>query len=125
MNKIVLSYVGANGHTVVEVDGNVVARDYVLTNSVALLNFIVKEIKATGECKESWNPENLFKLVLGSKFDALNSQAVINTYLFVLEQDITEDYVQRMLQDLISFCMCKFETNFEIIWRLDNAELYS
>lgn len=125
MNRIVLSYVGTNGHTVVEVDGNVVARDYVLTNSVALLNFIVKEIKATGECKESWNPENLFKVVLGSKFDALNSQAVINTYLLVLEQGITEDYVQRMLQDLISFCMCKFETNFEIIWRLDNAEIYS
>jgi len=125
MNKIVLSYVGTNGHTVVEVDGNVAARDYVLTNSVALLNFIVKEIKATGECQESWSPENLFKLVLGSKFDALNSQAVINTYLFVLEQGITEDYVQRMLQDLISFCMCKFETNFEIIWRLDNAEIYS
>lgn len=127
MARIIFSYIGSKGHTQVVIDGQVVATDYDLTYSVALMHFITQDIKATGLCDKVFDPWGMFKFKLGTPYDVYqDDSAVINTYKYVLEEGLTDEYVKQMLKDVVEFCMCKFNIqHFEIIWRLDINEIYS
>jgi len=127
MAKIIFSYVGDNGHTQVVTKDGVMATDYDLTYSVALLHYITQDIKATGPCEKAFEPRDMFTPRLAPKYDSyLNNNAVIDTYLYVKEEGLTDEYVKRMLKDIIEFCMCKFNIeHFEIEWRLNTDEIFT
>lgn len=126
MNKIIFSYASPDGHTVVIVDGQVVARDYCLLNSVALLNFIVHDMDfAHADCKLDYEPSNLFACTLDTTYDIiLNSKAIINCYLFARANSLNKVYVANMLDAIIETVSAKYNVTFEIEWRLDYEQIY-
>jgi len=126
MNKIVFSYVGTNGHTIVIVGGQVVARDYCLLNSVALLNFIVHDINfAHANCELDYESTSLFACTLDKTYDIiLNSKAIINCYLFARANSLNEAYVTNMLDIIVEAVSTKYNVTFEVEWSLDDTEIY-
>jgi len=126
MNKIIFSYASTDGHTVVIVDGRVVARDYCLLNSVALLNFIVHDMDfAHADCKLDYEPSNLFVCTLDTTYDIiLNNKAIINCYLFARANSLNKVYVANMLDTIIEAVSTKYNVTFEIEWRLDHEQIY-
>jgi hypothetical protein len=126
MNKIIFSYASTDGHTIVIVNGQVVARDYCLLNSVALLNFIVNDMDFVhADCKLDYEPSNLFACTLDTTYDIiLNSKAIINCYLFARANSLNEAYVTNMLDTIVEAVSTKYNVIFEIEWELDNEQIY-
>lgn len=126
MNKIIFSYASTDGHTVVIVDGRVVARDYYLLNSVALLNFIVHDMDFVhADCKLDYEPSSLFVHTLDTTYDIiLNNKAIINCYLFARANSLNKVYVTNMLDVIIDVVSAKYNVTFEIEWRLDHEQIY-
>jgi hypothetical protein len=126
MNKIIFSYASTDGHTVVIVDGQVVARDYCLLNSVALLNFIVQDIDfAHANCKLDYEPSSLFACTLDTTYDIiLNNKAIINCYLFAHANSLNQAYVIGMLDTIVEAISNKYNVTFEIEWELNNEQIY-
>lgn len=126
MNKIVFSYVGDNGHTVIIVNDEVVARDYCLLNSVALMNYIAHDMDFVhADCKTDYEPSNLFACTLNKEYDIIiNSKAIINSYLFAHANDINKAYVSSMLNTILEYASAKYNVIFEVEWRLNDSEIY-
>src|SRR5574343_715520 len=127
MNKIIFSYVGTNGHTIVVVNNKVVARDYCLLNSVALINYAVKDMGLeAADCKIEYSTANLFLCTLDNEYDIiLQKNAIVNTFLHVQKNNLNNLYVQNMLEKIVAYCSFKYKVNFLIEWNLYVAEIYS
>lgn len=126
MNKIIFSYVGRNGHTIVIVNNKVVARDFCLLNSVALLNYAVKDMGLeNAKCNQVYSTSSLFSFTLDEKHDImLCNKAIVNTFLHVQKNKLNNLYVQDMLEKIIAYCTFKYKVNFLIEWSLYEPEIY-
>jgi hypothetical protein len=126
INKIIFSYVGYNGHTVVIVNDQVVARDFCLLNSVALINYAVKDMgleNAVCNCK--YDASNLFLFTLDETYDImLQKNAIVNTFLHVQKYQLNNLYTQTMLKQIITYCTFKYKVKFLIEWNLYEPEIY-